>query len=90
MEVIIRITSYNVCYTKLLRVVLTLMTYMRPNGHIIFTSDCYRQTRDFATNMLSRFGVEVSMVDPTAEAIEEAIRPNTNIVFTESPSYNFV
>jgi len=72
--------------TGMSAVVLTLMTYMRPNGHIIFTSDCYRQTRDFATNMLSRFGVEVSMVDPSAEAIEQAIRPNTNIVFTESPT----
>ncbi len=26
------------------------------------------------------------MVDPTAEAIEKAIRPNTNIIFTESPT----
>lgn len=72
--------------TGMSAVVLTLMTYMRPNGHIIFTSDCYRQTRDFATNMLSRFGVEVSIVDPAAEGIEKAIRPNTNIVFTESPT----
>ncbi len=72
--------------TGMSAVILTLMTYMKPSGHIIFTSDCYRQTRDFATNMLSRFGIEVSMVDPTAEAIEEALRPNTNIVFTESPT----
>ena len=72
--------------TGMSAVILTLMTYMRPNGHIIFTSDCYRQTRDFATNMLSRFGVEVSMVDPTAAAIERAIRPNTNLLFTESPT----
>ncbi len=72
--------------TGMSAVILTLMTYMKPKGHIIFTSDCYRQTRDFATNMLTRFGIEVSMVDPTAEAIEEALRPNTNIVFTESPT----
>ena len=26
------------------------------------------------------------MVDPTAEAIEKAIKPNTNIIFTESPT----
>ncbi len=72
--------------TGMSAVILTLMTYMQPKGHIIFTSDCYRQTRDFATNMLSRFGVEVSLVDPTAKAIEKAIRPNTNIIFTESPT----
>jgi cystathionine gamma-synthase len=72
--------------TGMSAVILTLMTYMRPEGHIIFTSDCYRQTRDFATNTLSKFGIQVSMVDPTAEAIEKAIKPNTNIIFTESPT----
>jgi cystathionine gamma-synthase len=72
--------------TGMSAVILTLMTYMRPDGHIIFTGDCYRQTRDFATNTLSKFGIGVSIVDPTAEAIEKAIRPNTNIIFTESPT----
>jgi cystathionine gamma-synthase len=67
-------------------VLLTIMTFMKPKGHIIFTGDCYRQTRDFATNFLGKFGVEHSIVDPTAEAIEKAIKPNTNIIFTESPT----
>jgi len=72
--------------TGMSAVILTLMTYMRPEGHIVFTSDCYRQTRDFATNTLSKFGIAVSMVDPSAEAIEKAIRPNTNLIFTEAPT----
>jgi cystathionine gamma-synthase len=72
--------------TGMSAVILTLMTYMRRDGHIIFTSDCYRQTRDFATNLLAEFGLQVSLVDPTAEAIEKAIRSNTNIIFTESPT----
>jgi cystathionine gamma-synthase len=67
-------------------VALTLMAYMRPSGHIIFTSDCYRQTRDFATKLLVKFNVESSLVDANAEAIEKAIRPNTNIIFTELPT----
>jgi len=72
--------------TGMAAVILTLMTYMKPDGHIIFTSDCYRQTRDFATNFLAKFGMGVSIVDPTAEAIEKAIKPETNIIFTESPT----
>ncbi|HAK59015.1 MAG TPA: cystathionine gamma-synthase [Nitrospiraceae bacterium] len=72
--------------TGMAAVILTLMTYMRPGGHIIFTNDCYRQTRDFATNLLAKFGIEFSLVDPSASAIEEAIRPETNIIFTESPT----
>jgi len=67
-------------------VLLVIMTYMKPDGHIIFTGDCYRQTRDFATNFLGKFGIEHSIVDPTAEAIGHAIKPNTNIIFTESPT----
>lgn len=67
-------------------VLLTIMTFMKPQGHIIFTGDCYRQTRDFATNFLGKFGVEYAIVDPSAEAIEKAIKPNTNIIFTESPT----
>ena len=36
--------------TGMSAVILTLMAYMKKDGHILFTSDCYRQTRDFATN----------------------------------------
>ena len=72
--------------TGMSAVILTLMTYMKPDGHIIFTSDCYRQTRDFAVNTLSKFGIAVSMVDPSVEAVTKAIRPNTNIIFTEAPT----
>jgi cystathionine gamma-synthase len=72
--------------TGMSAVILTLMAYMKPDGHILFTSDCYRQTRDFATNLLGKFGVETSLVAPEAGAIEKAIRPNTNIIFTESPT----
>jgi cystathionine gamma-synthase len=67
-------------------VLLVIMTFMKPKGHIIFTGDCYRQTRDFAINFLGKFGIEYSIVDPTAEAIEKAIKPETNIIFTESPT----
>jgi cystathionine gamma-synthase len=72
--------------TGMSAVVMTLMAYMKPGGHIIFTSDCYRQTRDFANNFLTKFGIQNTLVAPTAKAIEDAIRPNTNIIFTESPT----
>src|SRR5437868_6222487 len=49
--------------TGMSAVVMTLMAYMRRSGHIIFTKDCYRQTRDFATNILAEFGVQVSIVE---------------------------
>ncbi|NWF52858.1 MAG: aminotransferase class I/II-fold pyridoxal phosphate-dependent enzyme [Nitrospirae bacterium] len=72
--------------TGMSAVIMTLMAYMKRNGHIIFTNDCYRQTRDFATTLLNEFGIQVSFVNPDAEAIAKAIQPNTNIIFTESPT----
>ncbi len=72
--------------TGMSAVILTLMAYMKKDGHILFTSDCYRQTRDFATKFLDKYGVQTSLVEPDAQAIEKAIRPNTNIIFTESPT----
>ena len=72
--------------TGMSAVIMTLMAYMKRDGHIIFTSDCYRQTRDFATNFLAKFGIPNTLVPPSAEAIEKPIRPNTNIIFTESPT----
>ncbi|HEX9045686.1 MAG TPA: aminotransferase class I/II-fold pyridoxal phosphate-dependent enzyme, partial [Verrucomicrobiae bacterium] len=72
--------------TGMSAVIMTLMAYMKKDGHIIFTSDCYRQTRDFATNFLGKFGIQNSIVAPNAAAIEEAIQKNTNIIFTESPT----
>ena len=72
--------------TGMSSVIMTLIAYMKPKGHIIFTNDCYRQTRDFATQMLAKFGIEVSLVEPNADAISAEIRSNTNIIFTESPT----
>ncbi|MDH5202483.1 MAG: aminotransferase class I/II-fold pyridoxal phosphate-dependent enzyme [Gammaproteobacteria bacterium] len=72
--------------TGMSAVVMTVLANMHRDGHIIFTSDCYRQTRDFATSLLAEFGLQVSLVDPNADAIAQAIKPNTNIIFTELPT----
>jgi cystathionine gamma-synthase len=66
--------------------VLTVLAYVKKGGHVVFTSDCYRQTRDFANNWLTKFGIDSTFVDPKPEAIEKALRPNTNLIFTELPT----
>jgi cystathionine gamma-synthase len=72
--------------TGMSAVILTLMAYLKKDGHLIFTSDCYRQTRDFAKNFLGKFDIPSTLVEPNAAAIAKAIQPNTNIIFTESPT----
>ena len=35
--------------------ILSVLAYVKKGGHVVFTSDCYRQTRDFANNWLTKF-----------------------------------
>lgn len=72
--------------TGMSAVILTILTFVNKGGHIIFTNDCYRQTRDFATNLLPKFGIEFSLVEPDVSAISKGIKENTNIIFTELPT----
>jgi cystathionine gamma-synthase len=67
-------------------ITVTLLAMIRAGQHLVFTRDVYRKTRGFATQVLPRFGVETSVVEPTADAIEAALRPNTKIIFTEFPT----
>ena len=66
----------------------TTFLAMLPSGsHMIVTSDCYRRTRQFIDEYLSRMGVEVSIIEPSnLDAFEAAIKKNTVLFFTESPT----
>lgn len=63
-----------------------LLAMLRPEAHVVFTNDCYRQTRLFADTVLRRFGITCDLVAPSVAAVEAALRPNTRLVFTESPT----
>jgi len=63
------------------------MALLPAGSHLIVTSDCYRRTRQFIDQFLSRMGVETTVIEPSnLDAFESAIRPNTEIFFTESPT----
>ena len=65
----------------------TFMALLPQGSHLIVTSDCYRRTRQFLEQYLSRMGVETTVIEPSnLEAFVAAIRPNTKFFFTESPT----
>lgn len=65
---------------------LPLLALARPGDHVLVTDSVYGPTRRFCDNHLERYGVEVGYYDPLAgAAIAQSFRPNTRIVFTESP-----
>ncbi len=65
----------------------TFLALLPVGSHLIVTSDCYRRTRQFIDEFLSRMGIEVSIIAPSdLGELEAAIRENTAIFFTESPT----
>ncbi|HET9763824.1 MAG TPA: cystathionine beta-lyase [Casimicrobiaceae bacterium] len=67
-------------------ITLALLATVGAGDHVLVTDAVYGPTRRFCDNQLRRFGVEVSYYDPLAGTeIERDFRPNTRLVFTESP-----
>ncbi len=64
----------------------TMFAMLRSGQHVVLTSDVYRKTRQFARQVLTRFGVDVDIVEPNAAAVQAAIREQTRLVLTESPT----
>ena len=71
----------------------TLFAMLSRGSHVIVTDDSYRRTRQFLTQVLNRYGIEVSIA-PAGDymAMEDAIRPMTRVLISESPTnpYNYI
>ena len=71
----------------------TLFAVLSHGSHVVVTDDSYRRTRQFLTQVLHRYGIEVSVARAgDYEAIEGAIRPTTRVLVSESPTnpYNYI
>ena len=63
------------------------LALLEAGDHVVIADVVYGGTYRFADQFLTKFGVEVTFVDAAdLAAIEEAMRPNTRLVFTESPA----
>ncbi len=69
----------------------TLFILLSQGDHFVMTEDCYRRTRGFCNTFLTRFGVSCTVVAPgDYDSIEEAIQPETKLIFSESPTNPFL
>ena len=65
----------------------TFLALLPRGSHLILTRDCYRRTRQFCDEFLSKMDVSVSVIEPASlEALDEAITDDTSIFFTELPT----
>jgi cystathionine gamma-synthase len=64
-----------------------LLTLLSQGDHLIMTDDCYRRTRQFCLEFLSRYGIETTIV-PIGDyaALEAAIQSNTRMILSETPT----
>jgi cysteine-S-conjugate beta-lyase len=70
-------------------VTIPLLAFLSPGDHLLMVDSVYGNTRYFCDTTLKRLGIEVEYYDPLVGAgIEKLIRPNTAVVFTESPGSN--
>lgn len=73
----------------LMAVVVPLLAFLSAGDHLLMVDSVYYPTRHFTDTMLKRFGVEVEYYDPRIGAgIAGLMKPNTKVVFTESPASN--
>jgi len=72
--------------TGLLACAAPLLCYLSAGDHLLMVDTCYGPTRRFCHKMLKRMGIETTFYDPLAGgAIRDLIRPETKVIFTESP-----
>ncbi|MBK7022671.1 MAG: O-succinylhomoserine sulfhydrylase [Sulfuritalea sp.] len=65
----------------------TVMALMKSGEHIVASRSIFGATQQLFGNILPRFGVETSFVDQGGiEAFRAAMRPDTRLVFIETPS----
>lgn len=65
----------------------SVMALLKTGDHIVAQRDIYGGTTKFLTQWLPKFGIETTFVDTIAyDQHEKAIRPNTKLLYLESPT----
>jgi len=64
-----------------------LFTFVGAGDHVVASDVCYAGTAELLGSHAGRYGIEVSLVDTSdAEAVRRALRPNTKLVYIETPA----
>jgi cystathionine beta-lyase len=73
--------------TGLAAVTVPLLAFLKAGEHMLMPDSVYGPARGFADGMLARLGIATTFYDPCIDeaGIAALIRPNTTVVYTESP-----
>ena len=63
-----------------------LLAHLKSGDHLLMTDSVYEPSRQFCERVLRRYGIDVEYYDPCiGSGIGALIKPNTAVVFAESP-----
>lgn len=66
---------------------LVYMTYLGQGDHVVSTSAIYGPSRGIMETLYPKFGVEATFVKTSSlEEVKNAIRPNTRLIYLETPT----
>ncbi len=64
----------------------TFASMLRTGDHVVCSDSVYGPTNTLLSGVMSRFGIESTMVDSSdLKAVEHAIKPNTKMIYIETP-----
>ncbi|MCG9973118.1 trans-sulfuration enzyme family protein [Christiangramia crocea] len=65
----------------------SLMAFLRSGDHVVFQDSLYGGTSNLVTEEFEKFGIEYSFAkDAKAESLKAEIKPNTKVIYIETPS----
>ena len=63
-----------------------LLAFLKSGDHVLVADSVYGPTRALCNGLLTRYGITTTYYDPLiGPKIEELIKPETKVIFTESP-----
>lgn len=79
--------EYGFCFSSGQAANMALFTWLNSGDHVILMDDIYGGTFRIMTQIFGKYGVEYDFVDLSdLEAVNAAIKPNTKMIFIETPS----
>ena len=64
----------------------TLLSFLKQGDHIVLQDEIYGGSHAFVEKFFQRFGIACSFVGTEPASIESAIRPETKVIFIETPT----
>ena len=78
---------YGLAFASGMSAIHAVLSTLSKGDHVISTQDLYGGAWRIFTKVFARFGIEFTFVDTTSPAnVEAAIRPNTKLLWLETPS----